>query len=67
MSNLKSQLENGKCFLPPHNKANNAAASLSILPDKVFNHFICASHFHQSVSLTDQIAMSKMRLRFGGV
>jgi hypothetical protein len=46
MSNIKSQPENGKCFPPPHNKANNAAAILPILSGKVFNHFICASDFH---------------------
>jgi hypothetical protein len=67
MSNIKSQLENGKCFLPTHDKANNAAASLAILRGKVFNHFICASDFRPAASLTYQIALSKMRLRFGGV
>jgi hypothetical protein len=43
------------------------AARLSTLRGKVFNHFICASDFHPAASLTDQIALSKMRLRFKGV
>jgi len=66
MSNIKSQLDEND-FLPSHDKANDAPARLSILGGKVFNRFICASDFHRAVSLTDQIAMSKMRLHFKGV
>jgi hypothetical protein len=68
MSNIKSQLDEND-FLPSHDhdKANDAPARLSILGGKVFNRFICASDFHRAVSLTDQIALSKMRLHFKGV
>jgi hypothetical protein len=54
-------------FLSTHHKANDAPRNLEILRVKVFKHFICASDFHPAASLTDQIALSKMRLPFMGV